>query len=109
MRKKYFIVTFGIGDKYQRCYTKVRAYSMEESRSKFLFINPSYDKIYNSTILARVKELNLRYIPFKQIKKEAVREGLGGNIKVDLPVVIEKFRTLRNLRLTQLINCSFLG
>jgi hypothetical protein len=70
MRKKYFIVTFGIGDKYERCYTKVKAYSMEEARSKFLSINPFYDRIYNSTILARVKELNLKYIPFEKIKKE---------------------------------------
>ena len=74
MRKKYFIVTFGIGQKYERCYTKVRAYSMEEARNKFLSINPSYDRIYNSTILARVKELNLKYIPFEQIKKENSQE-----------------------------------
>jgi len=70
MRKKNFIVTFGIGQKYERCYTKVRAYSMEEARNEFLSITPSYDRIYNSTILARVKELHLKCIPFEQIKKE---------------------------------------
>ena len=70
MRKKYFIVTFGPNQTYERCYTKVRAQTMEEARNKFLSINPSYNRIYNSTILARVKELKLKYISLEQIKKE---------------------------------------
>jgi hypothetical protein len=70
MRKKYFIVTFGIGHKYERCYTIVRAQTMEEARNKFLSITPSYDRIYNSKVMARVKELNLKYIPFEKIKEE---------------------------------------
>jgi hypothetical protein len=43
---------------------------MEEARSKFLSINPSYDRIYNSTVIARVKELKLKYISLERIKKE---------------------------------------
>jgi hypothetical protein len=62
MRKKYFIITFGPNQKYERCFTKVRAQTMEEARNKFLSISPSYDRIYNSTILARVKELKLKFI-----------------------------------------------
>ena len=74
MRKKYFIVTFGTGQKYERCFTKVRAQTMEEARNKFLSINPSYDRIYNSTVIARVKELNLKFIPLETIKKDIPQE-----------------------------------
>ena len=70
MRKKYCIVTFGNGQKYERCFSKVRAQTMEEARNKFLSINPSYDRIDNSTVIARVKELKLKYISLEQIKKE---------------------------------------
>jgi hypothetical protein len=73
MRKKYCIVTFGPNQKYERCFSKVRAQTMEEARNKFLSINPSYDRIDNSTVIARVKELKLKYISLEQIKKETIQ------------------------------------
>jgi hypothetical protein len=74
MRKKYFIVTFGGGHKYEGCYTKVAAQMIEEARDKILLISSSYELICTNATIARVNELKLKYISLEQIKKEVLQE-----------------------------------
>jgi hypothetical protein len=70
MRKKYFIVTFGSQDRYNGFYTKVSGQTISEARDKLLEIIPYYEMICSSMANAQVKEHDLTFIPFEQIKKE---------------------------------------